>query len=191
MLAAQVQDRLKPSPVPCTSPVVPNEGQGRPSNAQNTSNALSEGIEPSASTCNNEEEMANTSASLSTAGLRVEPERGMEMGLEQENEGGRGKERQWVGFSMEPIPEAEEGGGGELEGSTSASCEQEMELAHHHQQQPPSTVVAATAGDQVEEAGEEKTENENESLGMGMGYTAAMLQSSDATTNLNRPETEI
>ena len=194
VLAAQVQDRLKPSPVPCTSPVVPNEGQGRPSNAQNALNALSEGIEPSASTCNNEEEMANTSASLSTAaGLRVEPERGMEMGLEQENEGGRGKERQWVGFSMEPIPEAEEGGGGELEGSTSASCEQEMELAHQQQQQqPPSTVVAATAGaDQVEETGQEKTENENEGLGMGMGCTAAMLQNSDATTNLNRPETEI
>ena len=177
VLAAQVQDRLKPSPVPCTSPMAPDEGQGRPADAQNASNALSEGTEPSAN--NSEEEIVNTSAS--TTGPRVEPEQGMERRIEQENEGGRAKERQWVGVSMEPIPEERDG---ELEGGTSASCEQAMESAD---QQQPSSAVAA--GDQVEETGQENMENKE--LGMEMDCTAAMLQSSDVTTNHDRLESEI
>ena len=177
VLAAQVEDRLKPSPVPCTSPMIPNESQGRPAGAQNASNALTEGVEPSAN--NNEEEIANIRASTTVP--RMEPEQGMERAIEQENEGGREKERQWVGFSMEPIPEERDD---ELEGEASASCEQAMESVD--QQQSPST---AAAGDQVEEIGQENIEIKE--LGMEMDCTATMLQSSDATTNHDRLESEI
>jgi hypothetical protein len=158
--------------------MVPNEDQERPSDAQNASNASSEGIESSAS--GNEEEITNTSA-----GLCVEPERGMEMGPELKNEGGKDKEREWVGFSMEPIPEERDG---EVEGGASASCEQAVESAD--QQQPPST--GTTTADRMEETKQEKAENED--LGMGMGLdctTVPMSQSSDATTDYDRPETEI
>ena len=176
VLAAQVQDQLKPSLVPCISPMVPNEDQGRSSDVQNAS---SEGVEPSAS--NNGEEIANT---MTTSGLCMELERGMEMGLELENEGGRDNEQERVGLSKEPIPEERDG---EAKGGTGASCEQAMESAG--QQQPPYT--GARAGDQVEETEQEMTENEG--LGMGMDCTVAttMLQSSDVITDHDQLETEI
>ena len=182
MLAAQVQDQLKPSIVPCIGPKVPVEDQGRPSDAQNASTSLSEDVEPSAS--NNEEEIANMTSASTTSGLRMEPERGMEMGLELENEGGRDKEGQWVGLSMEPIPEERDD---EAEGGTGASCEQAMESAG--QQQPHYT--GARAGDQVEETEQEKTENEGLGMGMDCTVTTAILQGSDATTDHDRLETEI
>ena len=176
MLAAQVQDVLKPSLVPCVSPMVPNKNQ-RSSNAQNAS---SEGIKPSAS--NNREEIANTVSASSTSGLRMEPERGMETGLELENED---KKRECVGLSMEPIPEERDG---EAEGGTGdASCEQAMESAG--QQQPHYT--GARAGDQVEETKQENTENEGLGMGMDCNVATAILQSSDVTTDHDRLETEI
>ena len=168
VLAAQVQDQLKPSPVPCTSPVVPKENQGISTNEQDDSNGSSEDTEFSA----NNGEVANTSAS--TTKPHVESERGIGMGIEQENKGGRENGRQWVRFSMEPIPEE---GDGELEADT--NCEQ-MESADPQQ---PSLSGA------VEGTGQENIENEE--LGMGMDCTTAMLQSSDATTNHDRVETEI
>ena len=171
VLAAQVQDQLKPSPVPCSSPTVPKENQGRSADAQDDS---------SEDTANNGEEAANMSAS--TTEPHVESEQGMEMGIEQENKGGQENGRQWVRFSMEPIPEEREG---ELE--EDASCGQMMESAD--QQQPPSGTATA-GGDQIEGTGQENIENEE--LGMGMDCTTAtMLQSSDATTNHDRLETEI
>ena len=174
VLAAQVQDVLKPSLVPCLSPMVPNKNQ-RSSDAQN---APSEGIKPSAS--NNREEIANTVSASSTSGLRMEPERGMETGLELENE----DKRECVGLSMEPIPEERDG---EAEEGTGASCEQAMDSAG--QQQPHYT--GARAGDQIEETEQENTENDGLGMAMDCNVTTAILQSSDATTDHDRLETEI
>ena len=174
VLAAQVQDRLKPSPVSCTSPMAPQESQESSVDIQNASNAASpENTEQPAN--NNGEEGSNNSMSASLAGPHMEPEGVTQMVMEEENEGGREKGRQWVGFFMEPIPEEKEG---EFEGD---GCEQ-MTLESVNQ---PSAIV----GDQVQETGRENITNGT--LGMDWATMLQILDENVENTNRDQLETEI
>ena len=120
ILAATVMDQLKPSPIPCASPLVPKPNENSTDNSQNglrvffpsdgelaaTSAGLEGAVCVNATRVENQngEEREGEDGRENTAGSRAEA---TATGL-QDNEHRREKERQQVaGATMEPIPEEE------------------------------------------------------------------------------------
>ena len=125
ILAATIMDQLKPSPVPCTSPVVPKDNDNS-TNSENGAQVFFPGESQVTATSTDPEGAACTNAAQAgSQNGNTERERQTETELqgggsqdsetkeltpkEQEHKDGKEKERQrGAGNAMEPIPEEEE-----------------------------------------------------------------------------------
>lgn len=123
VLAATIQDQLKPSPIPCSGPAVPTDSANSADNRQ--CSPESSPLQNSNSTDSHHEQ--NIANNMDTH-MQVEVPKVTQTTHEEEHKGGKDKGKQRAGISMEPIPEEEN----EIEGDGS-----EMAMAT----EPPTAVI--------------------------------------------------